>query len=337
VLGVNIETKLFNVKKGDESATTVPMIDCRARGENSTQAHEILTTWIAVFLKQTKELIKENSQPSINMVEQVYKTNLGKLNQLEVDNKTATEQFEIKQRTVEKRWNETISAFNLETQRKLATFENETDQLVSDLRLESDLPGMDARIAALSRTLSDLNLGVGADHLTAPRIEDAQPINRSGQLSSIAEQLTTLQNQQLKATTALAKLQRDRQVNLEELKNTRTLALAELTANQKQELDDLIRTENLRKAQISREIGSLNEMVKILLESYNQAEITKSQHSTQDIQISSTPTIPEQPLPRGALKSISLFAFLGALLGFGFALARTTFRRINKNNEVLPD
>ena len=328
-IGDNIETKVFMSKKGDDVAL-VPMIDCRGRGENAVQANAITAQWIKVFLDRTKALIDSNASPSFTLIETQFKTNQDKLNQIEKDNKTEASLAQQKQADATQRWNETINVFNVETNQQLATFQNETEKLITDLRLSLDLPGLDARIAALSRALSDLNLGAGADYLKSVRSEQNQPLNRGDQVKQISEQLTQLQNKQLSAITSVNKLERERQLKIDELKNQRSLALAKLTASQSQELEDLKREETLRQAQFSRESVTLSETVRSLSNSFQQAQFTKAQQTTLDIQLASAPTLPGQPLPRGASKTIGLAALLGVLLGLGIALLRQIMRRIDQ-------
>ncbi len=328
-IGDNIETKVFMSKKGDDVAL-VPMIDCRGRGENAVQANAITAQWIKVFLDRTKALIDSNASPSFTLIETQFKTNQDKLNQIEKDNKTEASLAQQKQADATQRWNETINVFNVETNQQLATFQNETEKLITDLRLSLDLPGLDARIAALSRALSDLNLGAGADYLKSIRSEQNQPLNRGDQVKQISEQLTQLQNKQLSAITSVNKLERERQLKIDELKNQRSLALAKLTASQSQELEDLKREETLRQAQFSRESVTLSETVRSLSNSFQQAQFTKAQQTTLDIQLASAPTLPGQPLPRGASKTIGLAALLGVLLGLGIALLRQIMRRIDQ-------
>ena len=328
-IGDNIETKVFMSKKGDDVAL-VPMIDCRGRGENAVQANAITAQWIKVFLDRTKALIDSNASPSFTLIETQFKTNQDKLNQIEKDNKTEASLAQQKQADATQRWNETINVFNVETNQQLATFQNETEKLITDLRLSLDLPGLDARIAALSRALSDLNLGAGADYLKSVRSEQNHPLNRGDQVKQISEQLTQLQNKQLSAITSVNKLERERQLKIDELKNQRSLALAKLTASQSQELEDLKREETLRQAQFSRESVTLSETVRSLSNSFQQAQFTKAQQTTLDIQLASAPTLPGQPLPRGASKTIGLAALLGVLLGLGIALLRQIMRRIDQ-------
>jgi uncharacterized protein involved in exopolysaccharide biosynthesis len=325
-VGGDLEAKIFVNKE----VVLTPIIECRARGENGEQAQKIVSIWIDVFLKRTKELIDSNSSPSFTLIEEQYKSNQKKLSKLEDDNKSAASGYQRKRGEVEKRWNETISAFTLDSGSQLAAFQNESDRLISDLRLSSDLPGMDARIKALSRALSDLNVGVGADHTNAPRLDQVQSINRAEQVKQIADQLTTLQNKQLSAEVALKKLERGQQVKLEELKSKRALELAKLTTSQKQELDDLLREETQRQAQFTRDFVPLNELVTKLSKDYGQVQITKAQQSSSDIQVASSASLPDRPRPRGAAKTIGMFSFLGLLMGLGVALTRNVLRRIDQ-------
>jgi uncharacterized protein involved in exopolysaccharide biosynthesis len=333
-IGDNIETKLFMSKKGDDVAL-VPMIECRGRGDSAAQAHEITSMWVKVFLERTKAIVESNTSPSLLLIENQYQTNQQKLSKLEDDNKIAASQFQRKQAEAVQRWNETISSFGFETNTKVAGFQSESEKLLSNLRRELDLPGIEARITAYSRALSDLTLGAsaGADHLKSVRLENTQPVNRSDQLKQIAEQLTALQNQQLSAETAVRKLEREQQLKLEELKNQRSLALEKLTANQKQELDDLNRVELLRQAQVAREITPLSATVASLATSYQQVQLAKAKETTPDISLASAPVLPEQPLPRGAAKIIGVAIFLGMVLGFGLAFIRQVARRIERQPE----
>jgi uncharacterized protein involved in exopolysaccharide biosynthesis len=331
-VGDNLETKVFMSKKGDDVAL-VPMIDCRGRGENPAQANAITALWIKVFLERTKALIDSNTSPSFTLIETQFKANQQKLNQLEADNKTAASAAQRKQAEVAQRWNETINTFNAETNQQLGNFQSETEKLMTEMRLSSDLPGIEARIAALSRALSDLNLGAGADYLKSVRSEQNQPVNRGEQVKQISEQLTLLQNKQLTADTAVKKLERERQLKTDELKNQRALELAKLTASSSQELEDLKREETLRQAQFTRESVPLSETVKSLSNSFQQAQITKAQQSTLDIQLASAPTLPDLPMARGASKTIGLAAFLGVILGLGIAMLRQIMRRIDQQPE----
>ena len=325
--GGDIEAKIFVNKE----VVLTPIIECRARGENGEQAQKMVSVWIDVFLKRTKELVDSNSSPSFTLIEEQYKSNQQKLSKLEDENKKAASGYQRKHGEVEKRWNETISAFTLDTGSQLAVFQNESDRLISDLRLSSDLPGMDARIKALSRALSDLNVG-GADHTNASRLDQVQPINRAEQVKLIAEQLTALQNKQLRADVVLKKLERDQQVKLEELKSKRALELATLTTSQKQEGDDLLREETQRQSQFTREHLPLNEFVTKLSKDYGQVQITRAQQSSSDIQVASAASLPDRPMPRGAAKTIGMFSFLGLLIGLGLALTRTVLRRIDQKS-----
>ena len=166
---------------------------------------------------------------------------------------------------------------------------------------------MDARIKALSRALSDLNVG-GADHTNASRLDQVQ----------------------LSADVALKKLERGQLVKLEELKSKRALELAKLTTSQKQELDDLLREETQRQSQFTREHLPLNELVAKLSKDYGQVQITRAQQSSSDIQVASAASLSERPMARGAAKTIGLFSFLGLILGLGMALTRTVLRRIDQ-------
>ncbi len=323
--GGDFEAKIFVNKE----IVQTPIIECRGRGENSEQAQKMVSVWIDVFLKRTKELVDSNSSPSFTLIEEQYKSNQKKLSKLEDDNKSAASGYQRKYGEVEKRWNETISAFTLDTGSQLAAFQNESDRLTAGLRLSSDLPGMDARIKALSRALSDLNVG-GADHTNASRLDQVQPINRAEQVKLIAEQLTDLQNKQLSADVALKKLERGQLVKLEELKSKRALELAKLTTSQKQELDDLLREETQRQSQFTREHLPLNELVAKLSKDYGQVQITRAQQSSSDIQVASAASLSERPMARGAAKTIGLFSFLGLILGLGMALTRTVLRRIDQ-------
>jgi uncharacterized protein involved in exopolysaccharide biosynthesis len=334
-IGDNIETKLFMSKKGDDVAL-VPMIECRGRGESAAQAHDITAMWVQVFLERTKAIVESNTSPSLLLIENQYQTNQQKLTKLEEDNKIAASQFQRKQAETVQRWNETIGAFNLETNTKIASFQSENEKLLANLRRELDLPGIDARITAYSRSLSDLSLGAsaGADHLKSVHLEKAQPLNRSDQVKQIAEQLTALQNQQLSAETTVRKFEREQQLKLEELKNQRTLALEKLTANQKQELDDLNRVETLRQAQVSREMVPLSATVASLATSYQQVQLAKAKETTPDISLASAPVLPEQPLPRGAAKMVGIAAFLGILLGLGVSFIRRVARKFGSQPQV---
>ena len=325
ILGTDLEVKIFTNKE----VVVTPIVECRGRGENNEQAQKMVSVWIDVFLKRTKELVDSNSSPSFTLIEEQYKSNQKKLSKLEDDNKSAASGYQRKHGEVEKRWNETISAFTLDTGSQLAVFQNESDRLISDLRLSSDLPGMDARIKALSRALSDLNVG-GADHTNAPRLDQVQPVNRAEQVKLLAEQLTALQNKQLSADVALKKLERGQQVKLEELKSKRALELATLTTSQKQELDDLLREETQRQSQFTREHLPLNELVTKLSKDYGQVQITRAQQSSSDIQVASAASLSERPMPRGAAKTIGLLSFLGLLAGLGAALTRNVLRRIDQ-------
>jgi hypothetical protein len=324
--GGDFEAKIFVNKE----IVQTPIIECRGRGENSEQAQKMVSVWIDVFLSRTKELVDSNSSPSFTLIEEQYKSNQKKLSKLEDDNKSAASGYQRKHSEVEKRWSETISAFTLDTGSQLAVFQNESDRLISDQRLSSDLPGMDARIIALSRAMSDLNIGVGVDHTNASRLDQVQPINRAEQVKLIAEQLTALQNKQLSADVALKKLERGQQVKLEELKSKRALELAKLTTSQKQELDDLLREETQRQSQFTREHLPLNELVAKLSKDYGQVQITRAQQSSSDIQVASAASLSERPMARGAAKTIGLFSFLGLILGLGMALTRTVLRRIDQ-------
>ena len=327
-IGDNLETKVFMSKKGDDVAL-VPIIDCRGRGENAAQANAITALWIKVFLERTKVIIGLNTSSSVTLIETQFDNNKKKLEKIELDNRLATSLAQLKQAEVTQRWNEIINVFTSETNQKLATFQNETEKLLTDLRISSDIPGLDARIAALSRALSDLNLSAGTDYVKAVRLEANQPLNRSEQVNQIAEQLTILQNKQLSADTAIKQLERERQLKMDEQKDRIVLELAKLKASQSQELDDLIREETLRQVQFSRESVTLSETVRSLSNSFQQAQITKAQQTTLDIQIASVPTLPVQPLPRGASKIIGLAAFLGILIGLSIALSRQILRRID--------
>ena len=327
-VGKDLEARIFTAKR-DESSIQAPLIECHGRGPTPAQAVTITETWVTTALDRARELTASCTAPSYQLIEKKYAENTARLQKLEGERDALSAQFQRQRSDLEKRWGETLQTCTLEGDRLVVAYQNETDQKLTDVRLANKLPGIQARIDALTRTLADLNLTSGKDRTNTTSLESVPPEKIGEHSQAIAEQLTVLQNQFLTGDLAVRKLERERANGLNELNRQQTLRLAQLNAQQQQEIDDAKRSETIKIAQFDRDISPLKDLDKTLSASYGQIQIAKAQQATSDIQLAAPAVQPTEPLPRGASKVVAIASLFGLFAGLGLALLRSIIRRLD--------
>ncbi len=145
---------------------------------------------------------------------------------------------------------------------------------------------LDERLAALSKDMKTLEVGLTADEARLEKLENARDAGLTG------------------------------------LQDSRAAGLAAVSRQRDQELASLKLDTGVRLARVDRTITQQQELFNQLTKSFNQAMLAKGQLDFEDVRIGA-PAVPNPlALKRGRLLKAALAAFVGGLLGIGVALVR---------------
>jgi capsular polysaccharide biosynthesis protein len=145
-------------------------------------------------------------------------------------------------------------------------------------------------------------------------------------LAALSKDMKTLEMGLTADEAELEKLKNTRGAELTRLQDSRAAGLAALSRQRDQELTAVKLDTDAQLARVDRTIGQQRELFAQLAKSFNQATLAKGQLDFEDVRIGAAAVPNPLPLRRGRLWKAALAAVAGGLLGIGVAVVRDADR-----------
>lgn len=127
---LDLHSEIFQTNRWDSSATA-PMIKAIASGSSAAEAAAIVNTWTEVFVDRVHEIMAGNTSATVQFIDTQFPRSRSDLAQLEDQRTTAAGALQRQENEVAGRWDVQLAAFSRDTDTLLLTAEKESLDLVA--------------------------------------------------------------------------------------------------------------------------------------------------------------------------------------------------------------